>query len=53
MSADGDDTIHVFGVTDVARAREPKHLPVVMTRDEMKAALGQLDGDKWLMAGLM
>ena len=25
-------------------------LPVVMTRDEVKAVIGQLTGDKWLMA---
>ena len=38
---------------DVIRARRPKHLPVVMTREEVKAVLGQLEGDKWLMASLM
>ncbi len=35
------------------RARKPKRLPVVMTRDEVKAVLGQLSGDKRLMASLM
>ncbi|HWT79612.1 MAG TPA: integron integrase [Candidatus Methylomirabilis sp.] len=34
-------------------ARKPKRLPVVMTRDEVKAVLGQLNGDKRLMASLM
>jgi integron integrase len=38
---------------DVIRARKPKRLPVVMTRDEAKAVLGHLDGDKGLMAALM
>ena len=38
---------------EVIRARKPKRLPVVMTRDEVKVVLGQLAGDKWLMAGLM
>jgi integron integrase len=38
---------------DVIRARKPKRLPVVMTREEVKAVLGHLDGDKWLMASLM
>ena len=38
---------------DVIRARRPKRLPVVMTREEVKAVLGQLEGDKWLMASLM
>ncbi len=37
----------------VIRARKPMRLPVVMTRDEVKAVLAQLTGDKWLMASLM
>ncbi len=37
----------------VIRARRPKRLPVVMTREEVKAVLGQIIGDKWLMASLM
>jgi integron integrase len=49
---------HVIGrqvgdLGDVIRARKPKRLPVVMTRDEVKAVLANLDGDKWLMASLM
>ena len=38
---------------DVIRARKPARLPVVMTRDEVKAVLTGLSGDKWLMASLM
>jgi len=38
---------------EVVRARKSKHLPVVMTRDEAKAVLGNLKCDKWLMASLM
>ena len=38
---------------EVIRARKPKRLPVVVTRDEVKAVLAQLTGDKWLMASLM
>ena len=38
---------------EVIRARKPKRLPVVMTRDEVKAVLANLTGDKWLMASLM
>lgn len=38
---------------EVIRARKPRRLPVVMTRDEVKLVLAQLDGDKWLMASLM
>jgi len=38
---------------EVIRARKPRHIPVVMTREEVKAVLGHLHGDKWLMANLM
>ena len=34
---------------EVIRARKPRHIPVVMTREEM----ANLAGDKWLMASLM
>jgi integron integrase len=49
---------HVIGkevgdLGHVIRARKPIHLPVVLTRDEVKALLAQLAGDKWLMASLM
>ena len=38
---------------DVIRARKPKRLPTVMPREEVKAVLRQLSGDKRLMASLM
>jgi integron integrase len=38
---------------EVVRARRPTRLPVVLTRAEVKAVLGHLIGDKWLMASLM
>ena len=38
---------------EVIRARKPRHLPVVMTREEVKLVLGHLKGDRWLMANLM
>jgi integron integrase len=38
---------------EVIRARKPKRLPVVMTRDEVKAVLSCLTGDKWLAVSLM
>jgi integron integrase len=38
---------------EVVRARAPKRLPVVMTREEVKAVLRHLHGDKGLMAALM
>ena len=49
---------HVIGrgvgdLGEVIRARKPERLPVVMTRDEVKAVLANLTGDKWLMASLM
>jgi integron integrase len=49
---------HIIGrevgdLGDVIRARKPKRLPVVMTREEVKAILANLTGDKWLMASLM
>ncbi|MBI2455371.1 MAG: integron integrase, partial [candidate division NC10 bacterium] len=49
---------HVLGrevgnLGDVISARKPHHLPVVMTREEVKAVLACLPGDKWLMASLM
>jgi integrase len=49
---------HVIGrevgnLGDVIRARKLKRLPVVMIREEVKAVLANLTGDKWLMASLM
>ncbi|KPK42030.1 MAG: integrase [Phycisphaerae bacterium SG8_4] len=38
---------------EIIRARKPKRLPVVMTREEVKLVLSHLRGDKWLMASLM
>ncbi|MGC8842112.1 MAG: tyrosine-type recombinase/integrase, partial [Candidatus Sumerlaeaceae bacterium] len=49
---------HVLGreigdLGEVVRARKPARLPVVLTRDEVKAVLANLTGDKWLMASMM
>jgi integron integrase len=49
---------HVIGrevgdLGEVIRARKPTRLPVVMTREEVKAVLANLASDKWLMASLM
>ncbi|GIV55353.1 MAG: integron integrase [Candidatus Kapaibacterium sp.] len=49
---------HVLGralgdLGEVIRARRPHRLPVVLTREEVKAVLAQLHGDKRLMASLM
>lgn len=37
----------------VIRARQSKRLPVVMTRDEVRAVLAEMNGDTWLMASLL
>ena len=49
---------HVIGrevgdLGELIRARRPLRVPVVMTRDEVKAVLAQMSGDRWLMASLM
>lgn len=49
---------HVIGrdvgdLGKVIRARKPERLPVVMAREEVKAVLANLTGDKWLMAAIM
>ena len=49
---------HVIGrevgdLGEVIRARKPKRLPVVRTREEVKAVLSHLESDKWMMASLM
>lgn len=48
---------HVIGrelgdLGKVIRARKPTRLPVVITRDKVKAVLVNLKGDKWFMASL-
>lgn len=37
-------------VEDVVRAKKSTRLPVVFTRDEVRAVLLRLEGTKWLMA---
>jgi integrase len=49
---------HVLGqnpgwLADVVRAKRPLRLPVVLTRQELKALLGALEGVHWLMASLL
>ncbi len=39
-------------LTEVQRAKKPQRLPVVFTREEVKALLAQLQGTMWLMAML-
>jgi integron integrase len=40
-------------IEDIVRAKKPKRLPVVLTRDEVKAVLQHLPGQTWLMASLL
>ena len=49
---------HVLGrevgtLEGLIRARKPRRLPVVMTRDEVRAVIGELKGDYRVMADLM
>ena len=43
----------VGALTDLVRAQKPRRLPIVLTADEVKAVLAELEGDKRLMASLM
>jgi integron integrase len=38
---------------EVIRARRPRHLPVVMTREEVQSVLGRMEGETWILACLM
>lgn len=40
-------------IDDIEPARRSAKLPVVMTRDETRAVLGQMTGTSWLMASLL
>ncbi len=43
-----------FGTLEnVSRAKKPRKLPVVFTREEIRAILDQLESDKWLMGQLL
>lgn len=49
---------HVIGrsvgdLGEIVRARKPSRLPVVMSREEVKAVLENLSGDKWLLTSLL
>ena len=37
----------------VVRAKRPKHLPVVLTENEVQALLAQLEGTRWLVVSLL
>ena len=40
-------------VSNIERAKKPKRVPVVFTRDEVKRVLVSLEGTHWLVAGLL
>jgi len=41
------------GLEDVPRAKRPVHVPLVLTREEVRAVLARLRGAPWLMGALM
>ncbi len=43
----------VAWMDEIVRAKRPVRLPVVLTREEVAATLGQLSGTTWLMASLL
>jgi len=45
--------IELEGLEGIARARRSRRLPVVLTRDEVRRVLAQLEGPKWIMATLL
>jgi integron integrase len=45
--------IHLPWIELVDRAKAPKRVPTVFTRDEVRSILVQLDGAKWLVASLL
>lgn len=40
-------------LSGIVRAKKPKHLPVVLTRDEVSRVLTQMSGVKWMVATLL
>jgi integron integrase len=38
---------------EIIRARRPKHLPIVMTWEEVRSVLDRMEGETWLLACLM
>jgi site-specific recombinase XerD len=45
--------IDVQWLTDVVRARKPRRVPVVLSRDEVRDLLSQLRGSSWLIVSLL
>lgn len=38
---------------DIVRAKKPKHLPVVLTRDEVARVLAEMSAVQWIVASLL
>ena len=45
--------VEIGWLDDMARAKRPERLPVVLTPSEVSAVLGRLEGLAWLMASLL
>ena len=43
----------IEGLAGIVHAKGPKRLPVVMTRDEVRAVLSKLDGTSWLVGWML
>lgn len=44
---------HALDLAAFVRAKRPQRIPVVLTREEVKAVLTRLRGDRWLIASLL
>ena len=40
-------------MSEVVRAKRPKHMPVVLTENEVRALLAHLEGTRWLVVNLL
>jgi len=45
--------IEIGSIDGAVRAKKPKRLPVVLTRNEVKQVLGNMEGSTWLVASLL
>ncbi len=45
--------VHLPWLEDIVRAKKKRHMPVVLTRDEVRRLLDRLEGTSWLLAALM